>query len=124
VDGYLINPAGLTSEGFAVPHALLETHKPFIEMHMSNIEANPDTPRGAPVGPLKSWFSPFATGETAMYPTTGHDLGPARLAEWRRSSTTTPPRPPSGCAGCRPAPTVTGLLGHGSLPDARSRTVR
>ena len=23
VDGYLINPAGLTSEGFAVPHALL-----------------------------------------------------------------------------------------------------
>ena len=63
VDGYLINPAGLTSEGFAVPHALLETHRPFIEMHFSNIEANPDTPRGAPVGPLKSWFSPFATGK-------------------------------------------------------------
>jgi 3-dehydroquinate dehydratase II len=32
-------------------------------MHLSNIEANPDTPRGAPVGPLKSWFSPFATGK-------------------------------------------------------------
>ena len=63
VDGYLINPAGLTSEGFAVPHALLETHRPFMEMHFSNIEANPDTPRGAPVGPLKSWFSPFATGK-------------------------------------------------------------
>ena len=63
VDGYLINPAGLTSEGFAVPHALLETHRPFMEMHFSNIEANPDTARGAPVGPLKSWFSPFATGK-------------------------------------------------------------
>ena len=63
VDGYLINPAGLTSEGFAVPHALLETHRPFMEMHFSNVEANPDTPRGAPVGPLKSWFSPFATGK-------------------------------------------------------------
>jgi 3-dehydroquinate dehydratase-2 len=63
VNGYLINPAGLTSEGFAVPHALLETHRPFMEMHFSNIEANPDTPRGAPVGPLKSWFSPFATGK-------------------------------------------------------------
>jgi 3-dehydroquinate dehydratase II len=44
VDGYLINPAGLTSEGFAVPHALLETHRPWVEMHFSNIEANPDTP--------------------------------------------------------------------------------
>ena len=30
---------------------------------MSNIEANPDTARGAPVGPLKSWFSPYVTGK-------------------------------------------------------------
>ena len=63
VDGYIINPAGLTSEGFAAPHALLETHKPWMELHESNIEANPDASRGAPVGPLKSWFSPYATGK-------------------------------------------------------------
>jgi 3-dehydroquinate dehydratase-2 len=63
IDGYLINPAGLTCSGFAVPHALLETHRPRIEMHFSNIEAAPDTQRGAPVGPLKSWFSPYVTGK-------------------------------------------------------------
>jgi hypothetical protein len=34
-----------------------------MEMHMSNIEANPDASRGAPVGPLKSWFSPYTTGK-------------------------------------------------------------
>jgi 3-dehydroquinate dehydratase-2 len=63
VDGYLINPAGLTSSGFAVPHALVESHRPCIEMHFSNIEAGPDVQRGAPVGPLKSWFSPYVTGK-------------------------------------------------------------
>ena len=63
VDAYMINPAGLTSEGFAVPHALIETHRPSIEIHFSNIEAAPDTQRGAPVGPLKSWFSPYVTAK-------------------------------------------------------------
>jgi 3-dehydroquinate dehydratase II len=63
VDGDLINPAGLTSSDFATPHALIESHRPFIEMHFSNPEANPDAARGAPVGPLKSWFSPYATGK-------------------------------------------------------------
>ena len=33
-------------------------------MRFSNPEANPDAERGAPVGPLKSWFSPYATGKT------------------------------------------------------------
>jgi 3-dehydroquinate dehydratase II len=46
-----------------IPHALIETHRPWMEMHFSNIEANPDAARGAPVGPLKSWFSPYATGK-------------------------------------------------------------
>jgi 3-dehydroquinate dehydratase-2 len=63
VDGYLINPAGLTSSGFAVPHALIESHRPSIEMHFSNPEAAPDSQRGAPVGPLKSWFSSYVTGK-------------------------------------------------------------
>ena len=63
VDGYLINPAGLTSSGFAVPHALIESHRPSIEMHFSNPEAAPDAQRGAPVGPLRSWFSPYVTGK-------------------------------------------------------------
>jgi len=33
-------------------------------MDFSNPEANPDASRGAPVGPLKSWFSPYATGKS------------------------------------------------------------
>ena len=64
VDGYIINPAGLTTEGFAVPHALEESNRPSIEVHYSNIEAQPFTSRGTPVGPLKSLFTPLVTGKT------------------------------------------------------------
>jgi 3-dehydroquinate dehydratase II len=64
VDGYIINPAGLTTEGFAVPHALFESHRPSMEVHFANIEANPYTSRGTPVGPLKSLFTPLVTGKT------------------------------------------------------------
>ena len=61
-DAYIINPAGLTEYGVATKHALTETGKPFVEVHFANIVAPPTAPRGMPIGPLKSEFSPSATG--------------------------------------------------------------
>ena len=61
-DAYIINPAGLTEYGVATKHALTETGKPFIEVHFANIVAPPTAPRGLPIGPWESEFSPAATG--------------------------------------------------------------
>ena len=61
-DGYIINPAGLTEFGVATKHALTETGKPFVEVHFANVVAPPTAPRGLPIGPWKSEFSPSATG--------------------------------------------------------------
>ena len=61
-DGYVINPAGLTEPGVATKHALTETGRPFIEVHFANIAAPPTAPRGLPIGPWASTFSPHATG--------------------------------------------------------------
>jgi 3-dehydroquinate dehydratase-2 len=62
VDGYVINPAGLTEPGVATKHALTETGKPFIEVHFANVVAPPTAPRALPIGPWRSTFSPHATG--------------------------------------------------------------
>lgn len=63
VDGYIINPAGLTVAGMAVPHALLESGRPSVEVHFANTEAGPDTFRGGPYSPVKSVFTPLMTGK-------------------------------------------------------------
>lgn len=60
-DAYIINPAGLTEGGVATKHALTETGKPFVEVHFANIVAPPTAPRGLPIGPWHSTFSPSAT---------------------------------------------------------------
>jgi 3-dehydroquinate dehydratase II len=60
-DAYVINPAGLTEPGVATKHALTETGKPFVEVHFANIVAPPAAPRGLPIGPWNSTFSPSAT---------------------------------------------------------------
>lgn len=62
VDGYLINPAGLTTTGEPTRHALEETGRPFIEVHFSNVVAPPTAPRGLPGGPWQSNFTRSATG--------------------------------------------------------------
>lgn len=62
VDAYIVNPAGLTQFGIPTLHALYETHRPFVELHMANIEAQPTHPRGIPIGPWKSAFTPHAHG--------------------------------------------------------------
>lgn len=62
VDGFIINPAGLTEIGIPTKHALSETGKPFIEVHFANVVAPPHHPRGLPIGPWDSVFTPAATG--------------------------------------------------------------
>jgi 3-dehydroquinate dehydratase II len=62
VAGYLINPAGLTTMGEAVRHALEETTKPVVELHFANISAVASAPRGLPGGKLDSKFTHTATG--------------------------------------------------------------
>jgi 3-dehydroquinate dehydratase-2 len=62
VDAYIINPAGMTEGGVATKHALVETGKPYIEVHFANIAAPPSAPRGLPIGPWQSTFTPYATG--------------------------------------------------------------
>jgi 3-dehydroquinate dehydratase-2 len=54
VDGYIINPAGLTATGGAVRHALQETERPVIEVHFAN--------RAAASHPVPSALTHTATG--------------------------------------------------------------
>lgn len=37
VDGFLINPAGLTTYGEATRHALADSKRPFVEVHFANL---------------------------------------------------------------------------------------
>ncbi len=62
VDGYIINPAGLTTVGEAVRHALEETERPVVEVHFANIHHGPSGSRGIPGGPLTSSFTHTVTG--------------------------------------------------------------
>ena len=62
VNGYIINPAGLTVVGEAVRHALEETGRPVVEVHFANVMAPPTAPRGLPGGPWESRFTKTATG--------------------------------------------------------------
>lgn len=62
VDGYVINPAGLTTTGEATRHSLEETGRPFVEVHFANVTAPPTAPRGLPGGPWQSNFTRSATG--------------------------------------------------------------
>lgn len=61
-DGYIINPAGLTTVGEAVRHALEETERPVVEVHFANIRQGPSGSRGIPGGPLTSSFTHTVTG--------------------------------------------------------------
>jgi len=60
-DAFIINPAGLTEIGIPTKHALSETGKPVVEVHFANIMAPPSAPRGLPIGPWESVFSPSVT---------------------------------------------------------------
>lgn len=62
VDAWIVNPAGLTVHGIPTVHALVETGKPFVEVHFANVTAAPSHPRGVPIGPWDSTFTRFATG--------------------------------------------------------------
>ena len=60
VDGYIINPAGLTTYGEATRHALADTMRPVVEVHFTNLSRHFATV--APGSPLQSRFTHTATG--------------------------------------------------------------
>lgn len=62
VDGYIINPAGLTTKGEGVRHALEDTGLPVVEVHFSNIQAGAGSARGLGGGSIASSFTHTATG--------------------------------------------------------------
>lgn len=62
VDGYIINPAGLTTVGEGVRHALEDTGRPVMEVHFSNIGAGAGAARGLGGGSIQSSFTHTATG--------------------------------------------------------------
>lgn len=63
VDAYVVNPAGLTTVGEGLRHALEETERPTVEVHFSNIHAIGGAwNRGLPGGPLRSTLSHTMTG--------------------------------------------------------------
>lgn len=62
VDGYIINPAGLTTVGEGVRHALEDTGRPVIEVHFANISATAGAARGLGGGSINSSFTHTATG--------------------------------------------------------------
>lgn len=60
VDGYLINPAGLTFPGEATRHALVDSRKPYVEVHFSNLSRHIATID--PTAQLRSRFTHSAAG--------------------------------------------------------------
>ncbi len=62
VDAYIINPAGLTTVGEGVRHALEDTGRPVMEVHFANIAAAAGTARGLGGGSINSSFTHTATG--------------------------------------------------------------
>lgn len=62
VDGYIINPAGLTTVGEGVRHALEDAGRPVMEVHFSNIAASSGSARGLGGGSINSSFTHTATG--------------------------------------------------------------
>lgn len=61
VDGYLINPAGLTYFGQATRDALVDTGKPYVEVHFANLSVWLDNTNPGR-SDLHSMFSHTATG--------------------------------------------------------------
>jgi 3-dehydroquinate dehydratase-2 len=62
VDGYIINPAGLTTVGEGVRNALEDTGMPFVEVHFANITSPPGSAGSLGSGPIHSSFTHAATG--------------------------------------------------------------
>jgi 3-dehydroquinate dehydratase II len=78
VDGYLINPAGLTHFGQATRDALIDTGKPYVEVHFANLSVWTES-----VGPgrnLESIFSHTAAGVIEVLRHYGYFAGVLALA--------------------------------------------
>jgi 3-dehydroquinate dehydratase-2 len=62
VDGYIINPAGATTIGEGIRHALEDSGRPVMEVHFANIAASAGAARGLGGGSIQSSFTHTATG--------------------------------------------------------------
>lgn len=62
VDGYIINPAGATTIGEGIRHALEDSGRPVLEVHFANIAASAGAARGLGGGSIQSSFTHTATG--------------------------------------------------------------
>lgn len=62
VDAFIINPAGLTTKGEGVRHALEDTTRPVVEVHFANTQAAAGAARGLGGGAIQSSFTHTATG--------------------------------------------------------------
>lgn len=60
VDGYVINPAGLTTYGEATRHALADSGRPYVEVHFANLARHMEHISGA--RRLESRFTKSAVG--------------------------------------------------------------
>lgn len=78
IDGILINPGGLTHTSVALRDALLGVKIPFIEIHISNLNAREPFRH-------RSYLSDAAVGVIAGLGITGYRFGLAALVERLRS---------------------------------------
>lgn len=74
LDGILINPAGLTAHGHSLRDALIATRSPFLEIHLSNIEAREPIHR-------ESCFSDVARGRISGLGAVGYEVGLRALVQ-------------------------------------------
>ncbi len=75
IDGIVINPASLTKSGYSLLEVLLHFKKPFVEVHMSNIDA-----RGG--WHAESIFAANALGRISGFKKESYLLGLRALADY------------------------------------------
>ncbi len=68
VDGVLCNPGGYTHTSVALRDAFLATQIPFVEIHLSNVQAREEFRR-------QSYFSDIAIGQITGFGVKGYVLG-------------------------------------------------
>lgn len=73
VDGFLVNPGGLTHTSVALRDGLVGVGRPFVEVHLSNTQAREEFRR-------RSFLSPVAVGVVAGFGAASYLLGLRGLA--------------------------------------------
>lgn len=74
VDGFVVNPGGLTHTSVALRDGLVGVGRPFVEVHLSNTAAREEFRR-------RSYLAPAAVGVVKGFGATSYTLGLRGLAE-------------------------------------------